>query len=171
MTGVRKFVMASSIFAMLGLIVVNMPMAAPSDTAGTPQGGFTRHGRMGSAFFGAPLISIALNHKSELNLTPDQVTNLENIRSHYQSQVTPVQQHLAGVEKEIATLTQQSPANLIEIKNKLQQSEQFRTELRYLRIEALENGRSVLTDQQKDQLKTLVQSSRRHFRAPQGQPS
>ncbi len=46
-----------------------------------------------------------------------------------------------------------------------------RSELRYQRIEALESGRSVLSSQQQDQLKTLVRSRRDQFRKPQGQPS
>ena len=52
-------------------------------------------------------------------------------------------------------MAQQSPANLIQIKTKIQESEKYRSELRYLRIEALENGKSVLTAEQQDQLKTL----------------
>ena len=170
MNKIRTFVLASSVLAISALIFANMPMAASSDTNPPAKPGFAR-GRMGPGFFGAPLITIALNHKSELNLTTDQVTNLENIRSHYQSQVTPVQQQLSSIEKEIASLMQQTPANLVQIKSKLQDAEKYRTDLRYLRIEALENGRSVLTDQQKEQLKTLVRSRRGHSRAPQGQPS
>jgi Spy/CpxP family protein refolding chaperone len=104
-------------------------------------------------------------------LTSDQVTNLEKIKNHYQSQVTPVQQQLAAIEKEIRTLTQQSPADLIQIKAKIQDAEKHRSELRYLRLEALENGRSVLSSAQQDQLKSLVQSRHRHFRKPQGQAS
>jgi Spy/CpxP family protein refolding chaperone len=96
---------------------------------------------------------------------------LENIRSNYQSQGTPAQQQLSSIEKEIASLMQQTPANLVQIKTKLQDAEKYRTELRYLRIEALENGRTVLTDQQKEQLKTLVRSQHGRSRAPQGQPS
>jgi Spy/CpxP family protein refolding chaperone len=170
MNKIRTFVLASSVLAISGLIFANMPMAASSDANPPAKPGFAR-GRMGPGFFGAPLITIALNHKSELNLTTDQVTNLENIRSHYQSQVTPVQQQLSSIEKEIASLMQQTPANLVQIKSKLQDAEKYRTELRYLRIEALENGRSVLSDQQKEQLKTLVRSRRGHSRAPQSQPS
>lgn len=171
MSKIRTFVLATSVFAISGLILANIPMAASSDTNAPAKPGFAR-GRMGPGFFGAPLITIALNHKSELNLTTDQVTNLENIRSHYQSQVTPVQQQLSSMEKEIASLMQQTPANLVQIKSKLQDAEKYRTELRYLRIEALENGRSVLTDQQKEQLKILVRSRHGHSRrAPQGQPS
>jgi len=170
MNKIRTFVLASSVLAISALIFANMPMAASSDANPPAKPGFAR-GRMGPGFFGAPLITIALNHKSELNLTTDQVTNLENIRSHYQSQVTPVQQQLSSLEKEIASLMQQTPANLVQIKSKLQDAEKYRTELRYLRIEALENGRSVLSDQQKEQLKTLVRSRRGHSRAPQSQPS
>jgi len=96
---------------------------------------------------------------------------LENISSNYQSQVTPAQQQLSSIEKEVASLMQQTPANLVQIKSKLQDAEKYRTELRYLRIEALENGRSVLTDQQKEQLKTLVRSQHGRSRTPQGQPS
>jgi Spy/CpxP family protein refolding chaperone len=170
MNKIRTFVLASSVFAISGLMLVNTPMVASSDTNPPAKPGFAR-GRMGPGFFGAPLITIALNHKSELNLTTDQITSLENIRSNYQSQATPAQQQLSGIEKEIGSLMQQTPANLVQIKSKLQDAEKYRTELRYLRIEALENGRSVLTDQQKEQLKTLVRSQHRRSRTPQGQPS
>jgi Spy/CpxP family protein refolding chaperone len=170
MSKFRMFVLASSVFVLSGLTLADVSMAASSDTNPATKRGFAR-GRMGPGFLGAPLITIALNHKSELNLTTDQVTKLEDIRTHYQSQLTPVQQQLSGIEKEIASLMQQTPSNLVQIKSKLQDAEKYRTELRYLRIEALENGRSLLTDQQKEQLKTLVQSRRGHSRAPQSQPS
>jgi Spy/CpxP family protein refolding chaperone len=66
---------------------------------------------------------------------------------------------------------QQTPANLIQVKTKIQETEKYRSELRYLRLEALENGRSVLSAQQQDQLKTLVRSRNENFRGSQGQPS
>ncbi len=104
----------------------------------------------------APLISIALNHKNDLNLSTDQVGTLEKIRTTYQNQVTPLHQQVRSIEKEIASLMQQTPANLIQVKSKIQDAEKLRSELRYLRVEALENGKSVLSSQQRDQLKTLV---------------
>ena len=121
---------------------------------------------------GAPLISIALRHKTELNLSADQVANLEKIRSNYQAQVVPLVQQVRSIDKEIATLRQQTPANLIQIKTKIQQAEPIRSELRYLRLEALENGKSILSAQQQDQLKNLLLSMRQNFRKPaQGQAS
>jgi len=122
------------------------------------------HHRFGE---GAPLISIALRHKTELNLSADQVANLEKIRSNYQAQVMPLVQQVRAIDKEIATLRQQPQANLIQIKAKIQQAEPLRSEIRYQRLEALENGKSILSAQQQDQLKNLLVSMRQNFRKSQ----
>jgi Spy/CpxP family protein refolding chaperone len=126
------------------------------------------HHRLGAE---APLISIALKHQTELKLTPDQVSTLEKVRTQYQNQTTPIQDQLRSIEAEIAGLLQETPANLIEVKLKIEQAEKLRSELRYLRVEALENGRAVLTPEQKDQLKNLVASMRHNFRKSQDQAS
>jgi len=169
MNKVRKLIIGTTLFTMSAFAVFNTPMAAAQEVPGKRP--FTHGDRMLGGFAGAPLISIALKHKSELNLTTEQVANLEKIRTHYQSQVTSPQQQLTAIEKEIATLTQQTPADLIQIKAKIQEAEKYRSELRYLRVEALENGRSVLTAQQQDQVKSLVRSAHDQFRKQPGQPS
>jgi Spy/CpxP family protein refolding chaperone len=169
MNNVRKLVLGGAVLALSAVAAVNAPVVVGQDGSGPGKRSFARGHRMHGNFAGgAPLISIALKHKSELNLSGDQVSNLEKIRNHYQSQVTPLHQQLQVAEKEIAGLMQQTPANLIQVKAKIQDTEKLRSELRYQRIEALENGRSVLTAQQQDQLKTLARS---RFRKPQGQPS
>ena len=119
----------------------------------------------------APLISIALKHQTELNLTGDQVATLEKIRTQYQSQTTPIVEQLRSVEGEIRSLLQQSPANLVQVKLKIEEAEKLRSDLRYLRIEALENGKSVLTAAQQDQLKSLFASMRQNFHRSHGQAS
>jgi len=170
MKKIRKFILGS-VFAVLATgALVTAPLAAGPETAQPTKRPFARD-RMFGAFGGAPLITIALNHKSELNLTADQVAKLEQIKSHYQAQVTPLSQQLQTIDKDIAGLMQQTPANLIQVKTKIQETEKYRSELRYLRLEALENGRSVLSAQQQDQLKTLVRSRHENFRGSQGQPS
>ncbi len=172
MNKVLKLILGSAFTVLAGGALVNVPVVAGQQEAGPTKRPFARGDRMIGPFTGgAPLITIALKHKTELNLTNDQVANLEKIKNHYQSQVTPLYQQVQGIEKEIATLMQQTPANLIQIKTKIQEAEKYRSELRYLRVEALDNGRSVLSTQQQDQLKTLVRSRHGHFRTPQGQPS
>jgi len=114
----------------------------------------------------APLISIALKHQTELNLTGDQVATLEKIRTQYQSQTTPIVEQLRSVEGEIRSLLQQSPANLVQVKLKIEGAEKLRSDLRYL-----ENGKSVLTTAQQDQLKSLFASMRQNFHRSHGQAS
>ena len=172
MNKMKSLFLGSAVLALSAAALVSAPMAAAPDGFG-PGGKPFGHGQhmRGGFGAGAPLISIALNHKSELNLTGDQVSSLEKIRTNYQSQVTPLHQQALAIEKEIVGLMQQSPANLIQIKSKIQEAEKYRTELRYLRVEALENGKSVLSQQQLDQLKTLVQSQHERFRGQRGQRS
>lgn len=165
----HKLLFGSAALVLSAAPVGYMSLATAQDSSGNRP--FMRGGMMGGMAGGAPLISIALQHKTELNLSNDQVANLEKIRTHYQSQVTPIQQQLVAGEKEIANLAQQTPANLVQIKTKIQETEKIRSELRYLRIEALENGRSVLDTQQQEQLKTLVRTGHEHMRKSAGQPS
>jgi septal ring factor EnvC (AmiA/AmiB activator) len=147
-----------------------LPMLVHAE--GEAQGRFGR--RLGAHQMfggGAPIISLALKHQSELKLTADQVANLEKTKTHYQNQIAPAQQQLKTLETEIATLTEEMPANLVQLKLKIQDSEKLRSELRYLRIEALENGKSILTAQQRDQLRTLLASHRGENRRQQKQTS
>jgi Spy/CpxP family protein refolding chaperone len=154
--------------ALATVALVSAPMAAAPD-GGRPFG----HGaRMRGGFAGgAPLISIALKHKSELNLGNDQVAKLEQIKSDYQTQVTPLHQQVRTIEKDIAELRQQSPADLIKIKSKIQEAEKYRSELRYLQYEAMDHGQTVLSVQQRDQLKSLLASRHENFRKMPKQPS
>ena len=164
----RMFLLGTTVMGISAVSLVASPLTTSTNAQATGQERFARRPDMHRGFgAGAPLISIALRHKTELNLSSDQVANLEKIRANYQSQITPVVQQLRANEKEVGTLLQQSPANLIQIKSKIQQAEPLRSELRYLRIEALENGKSILTAQQRDQLKTLVASMHQNFRKPQ----
>ncbi len=154
--------------ALATVALVSAPMAA------APEGGrrFAHGAHMRGGFTGgAPLISIALKHKSELNLSNDQVAKLEQIKSHHQTQVTPLHQQMRNIEKEISGLREQTPADLIRIKSKIQETEKYRSELRYLQYEALDHGQAVLSVQQRDQLKSLVASRHENFRKTSKQAS
>lgn len=166
-------IFASAVVALFTISLVRAPGVIYADGDAGGKEARSQRPKMQRAFgHEAPLISIALKHKGELNLSADQVSNLEKIRTDYQNQAAPIQEQLRGIESEIATLLQESPANLIQVRLKIEQAEKLRSELRYLRVEALENGKSVLSAQQKDQLKNLLASSHRGFRRPQkGQPS
>ena len=167
----RKLILGSTVLTLSTMTMVNAPLAAGPESGRPTRRAFAHGDRMAGGFVGAPLITIALNHKTELNLSNDQVGKLENIKNQYQSQIGPLVQQLQTNEKDIASLMQQTPADLVQVKSKIVEGEKVRSELRYQRIEALESGRVVLSAEQQDQLKTLVSSRRGQFHKPQGQPS
>ena len=146
-----------------------IPMAAYGQANPGEPGGRPRMHQM----FGveAPWVSIALRHQRDLSLSPDQVASLEKIRTQFRDQSTPIQEQLRATESDLAASLQETPANLIQAKLKIEQAEKLRSQLRYLRVEALENGKSVLTGQQRDQLKNLISSRHPGFKKSQGQPS
>ena len=118
MNRIKALIFGSAAFATVAMVTAPMAAAPDGTRPGAKPFAHRAHTRGGFAG-GAPLITIALKHKSELNLSTDQVANLEKIKSHYQSQVTPLHQQAQALEKEIAGLTQQSPANLIELRARL----------------------------------------------------
>jgi Spy/CpxP family protein refolding chaperone len=162
--------LGSAALALSMISTTSLPMAAYGQ-AGTGEPGPARprmHRMLGVE---APWISIALRHQKELSLNSDQIANLEKIRTLFRDQSTPIQEQLRSTEKEITGVLQETPANLIQAKLKIEQAEKLRSQLRYLRAEALENGKSVLTAPQRDQLKSLVSARHPGFKKPQGQAS
>ena len=162
--------LGGAVLALSMISTTSLPMAAYGQAGpGEPGPAKPRMHRMLGVE--APWISIALRHQKELSLSSDQVANLEKIRTLYRDQSTPIQEQLRATESEINGVLQETPANLIQAKLKIEQAEKLRSQLRYLRAEALENGKAVLTAQQRDQLKNLVSARHPGFRKPQGQPS
>ena len=173
MNKIQTFLLGSAVLALSAFSVISSQTAAYADAQGDTPGAPTNRPRMHRMFFGAeaPLISIALKHQAELNLSPDQVSTLEKIRTEYLNQTTPMYQQLGSGEKEIRGFLQESPANLVQVKLKIEAAEKLRSELRYLRVQALENGKSVLTTDQKEQLKNLFASRQQNFRRSHGPAS
>jgi Spy/CpxP family protein refolding chaperone len=170
MRKLQVFIVGGAALALSITSTISLPTAANGQAGtGEPGAGRPRMHRMLGVE--APWISIALRHQKELSLNPDQVANLEKIRTLYRDQSAPIQEQLRATESEISGVLQETPANLIQAKLKIEQAEKLRSQLRYLRAEALENGKSMLTAQQRDQLKSLVASRGPGFKKPQGQPS
>jgi Spy/CpxP family protein refolding chaperone len=150
-------------FVITGLLFVAGPVLADAD-AERPARGHRMDWMAGPE---APWISLTLKHRADLNLTPDQVSTLEQMRSEFEQQAAPIQSDLRNVEREIYRLLEESPVDLGQVRAKIEQSEKLRSELRYLRVEALDKGKAVLTAEQKDRLKELVASRRGQHRRPQ----
>jgi len=166
----QMFVFGSAVVALTIMATIFLPQAgnAQDGRSGAPGERSRMQRMMGTE---GPWISIALKHQSELKLTPEQVATLEKIRTQHRDQTTPIREQLRAVEDEVAAALQNTPANLIQAKLGIEKAEKLRAELRYQRVEALENGKSVLTPDQREQLKNLRATRHQGFRKQQGQPS
>jgi len=112
-----------------------------------------------------------LRHRTQLDLTAEQVATLEQLRSHFEQRVSPRQADLRSAERGLERLLQENPVDLGQVRAKIEETEKLRAEFRYLRIETLEKGRAVLTAEQRDKLKDLTFSRHGRFRRPRAEAS
>jgi Spy/CpxP family protein refolding chaperone len=157
--------------ALLLALALSAP-AAMAITAG--EGKRSReHGRSRAHGLGpeSPWISIMLRHRSDLNLTDEQVAALEKMRTSFQSEGASRHEALQKLEREIEDLLQQEVVDLGQVKAKVVEAGRLRSEFRYSRIEALDQARSVLTAEQREKLKSLTPTRHGRSRKSQGATS
>jgi Spy/CpxP family protein refolding chaperone len=112
-----------------------------------------------------PLITIMLHHRSELGLSPEQVSRLEALRGEFSRDAIRRDADIRIAELDLAALLQQEPIDLAKVEPKVREVAQLRADLRIARLRAIEQGKAVLTPEQRTRLQTLV-SGMQHHHAP-----
>jgi Spy/CpxP family protein refolding chaperone len=95
-----------------------------------------------------PLITLMLRHGAELGLSPDQLQSLEELRADFQREAVRHEADIRIAETELATMLQIKPADLEQVKTKLQEIERSRLDLRFARIRTIEQGKALLSPEQ-----------------------
>jgi hypothetical protein len=103
-----------------------------------------------------PLITLMLRHGAELGLSPDQLQSLEELRADFQREAVRHGADIRIAEMELATLLQVKPADLEQVKTKLQEIERSHVDLRFARIRAIEQGKALLSAEQWAKFQTLL---------------
>src|SRR5687768_14893279 len=106
MNRVRMFAMSGAAFTLAAVVAGNIPIASAEENTSPTGKPHARSERMHAGRSAAPLISMALRHRAELNLAGDQIASLDKIKSHYDSQVAPLHAEWSAIEEEIAALMQ-----------------------------------------------------------------
>ncbi len=96
-----------------------------------------------------PLITIMLHHRTELGLTPEQVTRLEAIRGEFAREAIRRDADIRVAELDLGTLLEQDPVDLAKAEAKTREVAQLRVDLRIARLRAVEQGKAVLTAEQR----------------------
>lgn len=123
---------------------------------GTMGGGIGMIGRMAPQ--GPPWLTIMLDHRQELGLSAEQVGTLFDLRERFQDVAQEKTQAIARAEAELNEMLGPEPVDLAAAEAKIKQIEALRTELQVARLKTIEEGKQLLTPEQRTK---LVQTANR----------
>lgn len=126
---------------------------------GGPMGGMM--GRTGDPA-DRPLITIMLHHRTELGLTADQVGRLETLRGDFAREAIRRDADIRIAELDLAALLEQEPVDLTKVEAKVREVAQLRAELRIARLRTVEQGKAVLTPEQRTRLQAMLSGGMHH---------
>jgi Spy/CpxP family protein refolding chaperone len=103
-----------------------------------------------------PLITIALWHARDLELTPEQVRALETLRSDFQRTAELKTAQLQRLEFDLQRQLSREQVDLGRVETTIRQAEALRTELRLGRVKTLELAKTTLTVEQRLKLQPVL---------------
>jgi Spy/CpxP family protein refolding chaperone len=125
---------------------------------GGPGGMGARMGRMMGDPAERPLITIMLHHRGELGLSPDQVGRLETLRGDFARDAIRRDADIRIAELDLARLLEQEPLDFPKVETKVREVAQLRADLRIARLRTIEQGKAVLTPEQRTRLQSMLSS-------------
>lgn len=105
-----------------------------------------------------PLITLMLRHRAELGLSSEQVQGLEQLRADFQREAVGRAAELRAAETNLQTLLEADAADLTQVEPKLREIERLRADLRLARIRTIEQGKGLLSPEQRARLRELLQA-------------
>jgi Spy/CpxP family protein refolding chaperone len=103
-----------------------------------------------------PLISLMLDHRDELALTPDQASRLEALRQDFTRESIRRDADIRIAEMDLAALLEQPALDMAKVEAKVRELAKLRADLRIERIRTVEQGRALLTPEQRTKLQALL---------------
>ncbi|MBI4536396.1 MAG: Spy/CpxP family protein refolding chaperone [candidate division NC10 bacterium] len=161
LTLIALFVLGTNALGGLALAQMGPGMMGPGKMG---PGGQMRPGMMGpGGLTGAgstndrPWITVMLDHREELGLSAEQVGQLFALRDGFAKQARIKSEALEKVERDLDQLIGPGSVDLRAVEAKLKEAEAMRTDLRLARLKVIEEGKGVLTP---DQRKKLVEMAK-----------
>jgi len=98
--------------------------------------------------------------KERLNLSDDQITKIRDINKKYQLRLLDYKEKISPKNIQLKKLLLADNVNLKKVKSVLEEISKYRVELRMLRIEHRLEMEKVLTEKQRERLRTEMRSGR-----------
>src|SRR5262245_36327524 len=109
-----------------------------------------------------PLITIMLHHRAELGLSADQVSRLETLRDDFTREAIRRGADIRIAELDLAALLEKDPVDLTKVETKVREVAQLRADLRIARLRTVEQGKAVLTPEQRTRLQAMLSGGMMH---------
>ncbi len=103
-----------------------------------------------------PLITLMLQRRQELGLTPDQVARLETLRGEFTREAIRRDADIRIAELDLAALLDPDPLDMAKVEAKIRALAELRADLRIARIRVIEQGKAVLTAEQRARLQGVL---------------
>ena len=124
-------------------------------------------GMMGGGMMGTgssndhPWITVMLDHREELGLSVEQVGRLFNLRDAFAKEARKKTEALGKLEQALDQLLGPGQVDLRAVEAKLKEAEAIRTDLRLARFKVIEEGKAILTPEQRAKFGELAKQSQR----------
>ena len=106
-----------------------------------------------------PLVSFMLSNQDKLQLSASQVQTLEKLRNDFRRQSIRLDADLKVAEMDLAQLLDADSADMGKVESKVREIEKLKGDLRLARLRAIEEGKKVLSAEQRVRLKELLGGS------------
>lgn len=107
-----------------------------------------------------PLVSFMLRHREELKLSSEQVRGLERIRGDFRREAIRREAELRVAELDLDQLLEAERVDLEKVEAKIREIERLRGDLEIARVRAIEEGKALLSPEQRAKLEELLGSPR-----------
>ena len=107
-----------------------------------------------------PVISLLLRNREKIGLSDDQVKKLEQLRSDFEKETIRNEADIRVAEIDLNNLLQAPSADMPKIEVKIRDIERLRADLRIARIRAIDQGKALLSTDQRKRLQELISDQR-----------
>ena len=111
-------------------------------------------------FSARPLVSIALKNHEELQLTDDQMKRLKDVRDSFSKKSVKERAEIQARRIDLRRALDAEKVDLVDVEKKIREISKMRVDLRIARLKAIQEGKSVLSDEQQKQLSKIARKHR-----------
>lgn len=115
-------------------------------------------GSMGAREEGPP-ISMIIRNREKLDLSSEQVRNLERLRKDFEKESIRKEADIRVAQLDLRALLDAQPVDMTKVEAKVREIERLRADLRFARIRTAQKGKEQLSADQRKKLEELLAES------------